>query len=168
MIYGTMGYLQTSEGVLILRKGIRENDPNSGYETLPGGKLENDEKGLNNPNGRLESCARETEDETGIKPLELKLRGVILFDNSEREFQNWKNHDNFYVYIYSTTQKQGELKQSDEGIPMYIPSEQLTDLAQNSGDKKMYEWLENGRNFTGVIKHKGRELDIQGTFVDFF
>jgi len=88
MKYGTMYYLQTLEGVLIIKKGIRENDPNSGYETLPGGKLKDNEKGLNNPSGRLESCIREIKEETGIEPLNLRLRGVILFDNSERIFPN--------------------------------------------------------------------------------
>lgn len=163
-----MGYMSTSKGVLILKKGIRENDPNSGYETLPGGKLKDYEKGLDNPTGRLESCAREIEEETGIKPLGLKLRGVILFDNSERIFPNWKNHEDFYVYIYSTIQGQGELKKSDEGIPRYVLENQLTNLTQNPGDKKMYEWLKDGRNFIGVIKHKGKELNLEGTFVDFF
>ena len=168
MKYGTMCYLSTAGGILILKKGIREDDPNSGYETLPGGKLEDFEKGLDHPSGRLESCARETFDETGIEPLNLSLRGIILFDNSERKFKTWNKKEDYLVHVFYTTKKQGKLKESDEGVPRYVPKEQLKSLSQNPGDKKMYEWLEDGRFFTGVIKHKEEELDLKGTFVDFF
>jgi len=40
--------LVADRGILIVEKVERENDPNSGYYTLPGGKLESFEKGLNN------------------------------------------------------------------------------------------------------------------------
>ena len=42
----------------------------------------------------------------------------------------------------------------------------IKDLPQNEGDKKMYEWIKKGKPFVGVIKHKDKSLDEQGTFVD--
>jgi len=168
MKYGTMVYLVSKGKVLMLKKYERKDDPNSGYFTLPGGKLEKYEKGLDNSQGRLKSCVRETIDETGIKPLGLVLRGVILFDNEGRTFSNWPNPDNFYVYIYSATKFRGEPKRSDEGIPYSVPLAKVKEVPSNPGDKKMYEWLEDGRDFIGVIKHKGNDLDEEGTFVDYF
>jgi len=168
MKYGTMVYLVSKGRVLMLKKYERKDDPNSGYFTLPGGKLEDYEKGLNNPDGRLKSCVRETKDETGIKPIKPLLRGIILFDNEGRIFPNWPNPDNFYVYIYSATKFKGRVKRSDEGIPFSVPEEKVKEVPSNPGDKKMYEWLDDGRYFIGVIKHEGNEIDEAGTFVDYF
>jgi len=168
MKYATLTYLVSKGKVLMLKKPERENDPNSGFFAIPGGKLEKNEKGLDNPKGRLESCIRETREETGIEPINPVLRGVILFDNNGRTFSNWPNPDDFYVYIYSTTKFKGKVKRSDEGIPYSVPLAKVKEVPSNLGDKKMYEWLKDGRNFIGVIKHKGKELDETGTFVDYF
>jgi ADP-ribose pyrophosphatase YjhB (NUDIX family) len=168
MKYGTMTYLNCDKGILMLRKIERKEDPNSGYCTLPGGKIENCEKGKN-IEGRIKSSIRETGDETGIFPINPILRGVILFDNKDRTFDNWPNPDNFLVQIYSATKYYGELRASDEGIPFWVSSwEEINSLPKNAGDKKMYEWLKDGRNFSGVIKHKGNEIDEDGTWGDYF
>jgi len=74
----------------------------------------------------------------------------------------------FYVYIYSATKFRGEPKRSDEGIPFSVPEDKVKEVPSNPGDKKMYEWLEDGKGFIGVIKHKGNDLDESGTFVDYF
>jgi ADP-ribose pyrophosphatase YjhB (NUDIX family) len=176
MKYGTMSYITSDEGILMIKKDKRENDPNSGCFTLPGGKLEPYEKGLYNPEGRLESSMREDKDEAGIKPLNQVLRGTILFDNKDRIFQDWKNHEDFLVYIYYsiwTRKYEGELKKSDEGIPCWVPPKILPSLPKNKGDRLMYEWLmhdnfKKGKNFFGVIKHKDNEIDEEGSWVDWF
>jgi ADP-ribose pyrophosphatase YjhB (NUDIX family) len=169
MKYGTMTYIVSeNNNVLMIKKEIRQNDPNSGYFTLPGGKLEDFEKGLKNLEGRAKSAIRETKDETGIIPIKPVLRGVIFFDNKDRKFPNWPNPDNFYVYIFYTNKYRGEPKQSDEGIPITVPLCKVKEIPSNPGDKKMYEWLDDGRNFIGVIKHKGDKIDPEGTWVDFF
>jgi 8-oxo-dGTP diphosphatase len=169
MKYGTMSYLVCDKGILMLKKVERENDPNSGYCTLSGGKLEKCEKGLYNLEGRIKSVIRETRDETGITLINPVLRGTILFDNKDRTFPNWLNVDNYLVQIYSATEYIGELKKSDEGTPFWASSwEEIDSLPQNPGDTKMYEWLRDGRNFIGVIKHKGNEIDEDGTWVDYF
>ncbi len=174
MKYGTMVYLVSrkwffgKKKVLMIKKGIRENDPNSGYFTLPGGKLKEGEKGLNVPFGRLESSVREVEEETGLIPVGLVLQGVILFDNSERTFDNWKNPDNFLVYIYSAKKYKGKVRGSDEGVPFSVPLDKVGEVPSNPGDKLMYEWLAIGKKFFGVIYHKGNEVDKEKTQVDFY
>ncbi|MDP2628894.1 MAG: NUDIX domain-containing protein [Nanoarchaeota archaeon] len=168
MKYGTMAYLNVGGKVLLLKKFERNNDPNSGFWTLPGGKLEDFEKGIVNPRGRLESVIRETEDETGITLINPVLKGAILFDNSERIFSNWSKKEDYLVHIFSAKGYKGALRQSDEGIPEFIDERLLTSIPQNEGDKMMYKWLENGRNFVGIIKHTGNRIDEEGTFVDYF
>lgn len=173
MRYATLNYLPCEKGILMLRKGIREGDPNSGYCTLPGGNLEAYEKGLKSPRGRLESAIRETKDETGIELIKPVLRGTILFDNEGRLFPDLKKRDNFYVYMYYTAKGEGELKGSEEGKPFWAHSwEEIDSLPKNSGDKLMYEWLrdknfQKGMFFSGVIKHMGYEIDEEGSWVEW-
>ena len=88
--------------------------------------------------------------------------------NILRTFSNWKNPDNFYVYIYSAKKFKGEPKESDEGKPRTISLNKVNEVPSNPGDKKMYEWLKDGRNFIGVIKHNKNKIDEAGTFVDYF
>lgn len=168
MKYGTLNYLNCEEGILMVKKTEREGDPNSQYCTFPGGKLEPSERGLGHPSGRLESSVRETSDETGITLINPTLRGVILFDNKDRTFPNWPNPDNFYVYIYSATDYRGELRESSEGVPFWTSWDEIESFPKNPGDNYMYEWIKDGRNFIGVIKHKGNDVDKDGTWVDFF
>jgi ADP-ribose pyrophosphatase YjhB (NUDIX family) len=169
MKYGTMMYLVSDKGnVCMIEKVSRKNDPNSGYITLPGGKLKEDEKGLNNSEGRLKSVLRETEEEVGIKPVNPVLRGIIFFDNKDRTFDNWKNPDNFLVYIFYAENYRGKVRKSDEGKPRTVSLDKVGEVPSNPGDEKMYEWLKDGRNFFGVIKHKGNEIDEKGTWVDFY
>ena len=90
--YGTLVQIFNGEKVLMIKKPEREGDPNSGFYTLPRGKLEEFEKG-GNPYGRLECAIRELMDETGliVSNSNLLWRGVILFDNCEELFLNGKN-----------------------------------------------------------------------------
>jgi len=167
MKYGTMSYLSVEGNVLMIEKFKRKDDPNSGFFTLPGGKLEDSEK--LNSSGRLESAVRETEDETGLILIKPRLRGVILFDNSKRVFKNWKNPEDFLVHLFAAVDYRGQLKKkSDEGIPCWINKSLIPTLPKNEGDSKIYEWLEDPRHFMGVINHKGRALDEENTFVDYF
>jgi|SRR3972149_5689265 len=168
MKYGTMTFLSVDEMVLMIKKTERQNDPNSGFFTLPGGNLKNFERGAN-PTGRLESAIREIEEESGLTLIKPILRGVILFDNEGRVFDNWPNPQDFLVYIFSAKQYFGRLKlKTKEGIPLWIAEKDILGLPKNPGDAKMYEWLKDSRYFMGVIRHNERELDEANTFADYF
>ena len=164
-----MSYLSVGGRVLMVKKGQRENDPNSGFYTLPGGKLKDFEKGLISPRGRVYSAIRETKEETGINLINPRLRGVILFDNSERIFDNWPNPQDFLVHVFQARTCSGLLGMGGgEGIPVWVDESGLGSVPKNLGDELMYDWIKDGRFFTGVIRHKGRVLDEAGTFVDYF
>ena len=168
-MYGVLSYLSVDEKVLMVKKPIREQDPNSGFYTLPGGKLEDDERG-SNPRGRLESAIREMQQETGLTLINPRFRGVILFDNLGRTFDNWPNAPDYLVYIFSSVRYSGKLiNEGDEGeIPVWIPEKDLSNLPKDRGDIKIYEWLKDPRFFMGTIRHKRKEIDEANTFVDYF
>ena len=166
MKYGALSYLSVNGKVLMIQKIKRENDPNSGYYTLPGGKLKPYER--KSTQGRLEGAIRETKEETGLRLINPVFRGIILFHNRERTFDNWKNPQDYLVYIFEAKKYTGILKSSsDEGIPLWIDETEISNLPQNHGDKKMYEWLKDSRNFKGIIKHRGNILDESGTSVRY-
>lgn len=180
MRFGTMGYIHCDKGILMLSKFKRKDDPNSGYHTLPGGKLELDEMGIYDPLGRESSVKREVEKETGIFMLYPRFMGTILFYNKDRTFDNWseKRKKNFFVYMYHSGHPKGELKESDEGIPYWAQSwEEIESRPSNPGDKLMYKWVKEWKrmydylgkknSFIGVIKHNGKEIDREGSWVDW-
>lgn len=168
MVYGVGFYLRVNGKILMMKKGKRENDPNSGFYSLPGGKLDPPEKGTN-PFGRLEAVIRETEEETGLKIINPKFRGTILFDNTEKIFPDWKKPTHFLVYYFETIEFTRELKRESDGEePVWILEEEISTLPQNDGDRKIYEWLNQPKHFIGVIYHKGKILDEEKTFVDYF
>lgn len=167
MLYGTMTCLYSQGKVLMIKKGERPNDPNSGLYTLPGGNLKEFEKG-SNPTGRLESAIREVKEESGLDIVDVNPRGVILFDNSERIFPNWPDPEDFLVYLFEADKYSGELRATDEGTPIWVLERDLLDVPKNPGDGKMYEWLRDPHYFMGIIKVVGRDdLSGEGTFVDF-
>jgi 8-oxo-dGTP pyrophosphatase MutT (NUDIX family) len=168
MMYGAMSYVEFEENVLMIEKVVRSGDPNSGYFTLPGGKLSDSEK--SSLIGRLDCSVRETSEEGGVKLIEPFLKGVVLFDNSERVFDNWENPQDFQVYIFGAKGFVLEEcdKVSDEGRAVWVPKKEIIYKPMSVGDSKLYEWLDDGRNFSGVIKHKGKLLDERNTFVDYF
>lgn len=172
-MYGVMSYLNVDGDLLMVKKSQKKGDPNSGLYTLPGGKLEPEEKGLRSVEGRLEATIRETKQETGITLVTPKQIGIILFDNEGRIFNNWPNAPNYLVYIFSATNYRGQLidKGDERETPLWVPEYEIPELPKNPGDTKMYEWIKNSRNlfgFFGVIRHKGREIDEENTWVDFF
>ena len=169
MKYGTLSYLlNKKKEILMLKKYEREDDPNSGGDTLPGGKLFDSEKGLDNLYGRKRSVSRETKDETGIIVEDLFFRGTILFDNKERIFKNWNNPEDFFVSFFEARAYSGNLKPSDEGIPYWLLEKDIFKLPISEGDVKMYEWLASGMYFSGVIHYTGTHLNKKKSFVEFF
>lgn len=167
MMYGVLTYLSVDGRVLMVNKAERKGDPNSGFYTLPGGKLKRNERGRKK-RGRLEAAVRETEEETGLLIANPVFVGTVLFDNRGRIFDNWPNHEDYFVYLFRAGSYSGELKTGDEKeIPMWIPEKEIALLHKNLGDEKIYEWVKDGRFFSGVIRHRGKVLNKSGTFVDY-
>ena len=168
-MYGTLIYMPVNDQVLMVKKSEGGRDPNAGCNTLPGGKLEAHEKG-GNPKGRLERAVLECQQETGLTPINPKLRGIILFDNKERNFRSFSNSIDYMVYVFVSTEYTGTMVEKGDGgeLPFLAPKTEIPKLHKNAGDNKIYEWLKDGRTFMGIIKHHGEEIDELGTFVEYF
>ena|SRR3990172_4684505 len=167
MKYAVLAYVPIQEKLLMMKKGTRENDPNSTYNTAPGGKIELYEMGFN-PVGRLEAVVREIKQETGLILLNPIWRGVVLFDNENRIFPGNKRMDNYTVYAFYADMFKGKMKKgTEEGIPCLVDTKDISNLPQNPGDPLMYEWIKDGRFFVGVIKYDAESVNEAETWVDF-
>ncbi|MCR4327823.1 MAG: NUDIX domain-containing protein [Nanoarchaeota archaeon] len=169
MKYGNLSYLCVKEKVLMLEKGERDGDLNSGFYAIPGGKINESEMGISKPEGRKISVIRENSEETGLTLLKPKLLGMVLFDNSEREFPGGKKMGDFLVYIFSSDEYGGQiLDNPEEGNPVWVPKKDILGLPMHEGDRLLYEWVFQDKPFSGVIYHKGNKVDFTKSFVDFF
>ena len=169
---------EETKNVLMLRKPRREDDPNSGMITPPGGKIENNEINLYNINGLYDgicikqSGCREVKEETGliIKPnLNLKFKGTIYFNNYKRIFNDWdwKKHDDYLVHVFSTNSFSGELNEGlDEGIPFWMERREIdTSPYISPGDKKLIDLIETMDHFFARITYHGKIIDENESYV---
>lgn len=76
-----------------------------GLITFPGGKVKDGET-------PLECAMRETEEEVGIKMLNPKKVGVIIFKQTNGSVQ--------VMHVYLATEFMGSIKESDEAIPIWV------------------------------------------------
>lgn len=114
----TTNMLVVSDGkVLVLKRGENEKDF-PGWYMLPGGKQEENET-------PIQAAIRETFEETGIKVLNPKLKVVATH-----------NHDYrgkiYLIYIFMAEDFSGDLVQSNEGVALWMPLDELMN------DSKLY------------------------------
>jgi len=111
-----MFIVKGKKALFIKRSKDSENFP--GWYILPGGKQEVDET-------ILQTAIRETYEETGIKAIDPKLRVVATHNHF------YKNRV-YMVFIFQAEEFSGELKESDEGTPMWV---ELSKIMKN---EKLY------------------------------
>jgi ADP-ribose pyrophosphatase YjhB (NUDIX family) len=159
--FGVVGYFFRGEDLLMLEKGIRKGDPNSRLYTVPGGKLEEGET----PEQRMRL---ECPQETGLKVKSLDLIGTVLFNNKYRTFKDWKNPEDYFCYVFRGEVYEGELRETEEGKPLWVPKNLVDKKPQHEGDIPLYIAIEDGRKFSAVITHRGEELDWSKTLLEFY
>jgi 8-oxo-dGTP diphosphatase len=120
--------------LVIKRKDDAENFP--GWYMLPGGKQEVDET-------PQQAAIREYFEETGIKVVNPKLKIVATHNHY------YKNRV-YIVYIFVAQEFSGELKESDEGKPMWMKLEALLK------DEKLYPDLR--RHIRLAMEDTGNEV----------
>lgn len=126
--------VKDNKALFIKRSEKLENFP--GWLMLPGGKHEVDET-------PLQAAIRETWEETGIKVVDPKLKVVAT-------------HNHFYrnrvylVFIFQAEEFSGDLKESDEGMPIWIPLEEALK------DTKLYPDLK--RHIELVLESEGDQV----------
>lgn len=144
----TLCYLRKDGRTLLIRKSQTNNPgPHFLYNAL-GGKIERGET-------PLECVIREVYEESGLTPKNLVLKGVVAIsgaDIPEYGVQDW------YIFVYTTTEWEGELTPSVEGTPIWVEDSMILEYVANKGDKYLLERLSSSAWFEGKIIYKNQEI----------
>jgi 8-oxo-dGTP diphosphatase len=119
---------------LMIHRVKKENDYHEGKWNGLGGKFDAGES--------PEDCAiREVFEESGLKISNPRMHGFITFPNFDGM------HD-WYVFIFTADDFDGELIDSKEGVLEWIPNDKLKSLNLWDGDKIFLEWLFQDKFFS--------------------
>jgi len=136
-----------NQKTLMIHRVKKENDYHEGKWNGLGGKFSAGES--------PEECAiREVFEESGLTIKEPKMHGFISFPNFDG-IHDW------YVFIFTAVNFDGQLIDSNEGVLEWIPNDKLTSLNLWDGDKIFIEWLFQEKFFSAKFKYEN------GKFIDY-
>ena len=137
-------YIEKDGKYLMLHRVKKENDVNRDKWIGIGGKFEEGES--------PEECLlRETLEETGLTLSSFSFRGVVTFVSDEYETE--------YMFLYTSKDFSGELKDCDEGVLEWVDIKKVYDLALWEGDRIFLKLLENNAPFfTLKLRYSGDRL----------
>ncbi len=149
MILATLCYVRHDGHTLMIHRNKKPNDIHKGKWDGLGGKFE--------PGETPEECViREIREESGLEIREPKLNGLLLFPNF---FGN-----DWYVFVFTATEFNGQLTDSSEGTLEWIPDQDLPKLNLWEGDAIFFEWIRKGNFFSAKFNYAGEKLlDYQVT-----
>jgi 8-oxo-dGTP diphosphatase len=144
MKLATLLYVQKDDKTLMLYRNKKENDYHKGKWNGLGGKFEQGES--------PEECAlRELKEESGLIAKRLVLKGHITFPLFD-------GIDDWYVFVFTIPEFEGELSSSDEGELEWIPNKELKKLNLWEGDKYFIDWLFQNRVFSAKFNYNNGKL----------
>lgn len=132
MINSTLCYIEKNGKWLMLNRCKKKNDVNQGKWIGVGGKFEEKES----PD---ECLLREVKEETGLKLLNYKLRGIVTFVSDRYETEQ--------MFLYTSDLFEGTLTDCNEGVLEWVPIEKITDLNLWDGDRLFLDYLFANRDF---------------------
>jgi 8-oxo-dGTP diphosphatase len=133
MILATLCYLKRAGQTLMLHRNKKSNDIHEGKWNGLGGKFEAGES--------PEMCIRrEVQEEAGLVINDARLHGLLIF-------VNFKGND-WYVFVFSTTDFEGDLIDSPEGRLEWIDDDKLLDLPLWPSDAIFLPWLKKDKFFS--------------------
>ncbi len=130
----------------MLHRIVKENDIHEGKYNGLGGKVEAGES--------PEECViREVEEESGLIIKNPRMHGFLTFPAFDH-MTDW------YVFLFTATEFEGEMIESNEGILEWVDDEKLLDLPLWGGDKVFIPLLSQDRFFSAkFIYNNGKLLD---------
>ena len=144
MKLATLCYLKNNDKTLMLFRNKKPGDTHKGKWNGLGGKVE--------PGETPEQCAiREVQEESGLTTINLKLHGVITFPMFD-------GMDDWYVFVFTITEFEGEMIESPEGELAWIPDEKLLELNLWDGDRIFLPWLKQDKFFSAKFVYVAKEL----------
>jgi 8-oxo-dGTP diphosphatase len=127
----------------MLYRNKKPNDIHAGKWNGLGGKFEAGET--------PEMCIRrEVREEAGLVVHNPRLHGLLIFPN-------FKGND-WYVFVFTATEFEGELIESPEGKLEWIDSDQLTSLSLWESDHVFLPWIEAGKFFSAKFEYEGNVM----------
>lgn len=140
MQLATLCYIKNKNKTLMLFRNKKPNDYHEGKWNGLGGKFEQGET--------PEECAvREVREESGLLIKNPKLHGIITFPMFDGK-KDW------YVFMFTANEFDGELIDSKEGKLEWIPDEKLMDLNLWDGDKIFIPWLNQDKFFSAKFVYE--------------
>ena len=149
MKLATLCYIidKKKNSTLMLHRIKKVNDYHQGKWNGLGGKLDKGES--------PEECAiREIKEESGLTVKNPLLKGFITFPDFD-------GVDDWYVFVYSFNEFEGQLIDSPEGKLEWISTDKLTSLNLWEGDKIFLEWVFSEKIFSAKFNYEN------GKFVDY-
>ncbi len=144
MKLATLCYVLHEDKVLMLFRNKKENDIHEGKWNGLGGKFEESET--------PEDCVkREILEESGLKIERPKLQGFLTFPK-------FSKGEDWYVFVFTASQFEGELIDSPEGELKWIKREELLSLELWDGDREFLPYLFKPGVFSGRFEYVDGEL----------
>lgn len=144
MQLATLCYLMDGEKTLMLHRIKKKNDVHEGKWNGLGGKFEAGET--------PEECAiREVKEESGLLMKNPRLHGFITFPMFDGK-KDW------YVFLFTAGEFEGELIDSHEGKLEWIDDDKLLDLNLWEGDKIFIPWLFQEKFFSAKFIYRNGNL----------
>lgn len=126
-------YIEKDGAYLMLHRVKKKNDYNAGKWIGIGGKFEKDES-------PVECMKREVFEETGLKVLNFRYRGIISFCSDTA-------NETEYMHIFTCDGFDGEIKDCDEGELKWVNIEDIESLPLWEGDKVFLKLLRDDASF---------------------
>lgn len=144
MLFTTLCYIEKDDSYLMLHRVSKKNDLNHDKWVGVGGKFEEKES--------PEECLlREVREETGLKLLSWRLRGVVTFISDIYETE--------HMYLFTSDEYEGEVGSCDEGELEWVPKSRVYDLPIWEGDKIFFRLMLEGQPFFLLrLEYRGDDL----------
>ena len=140
----TLCYIEKENQYLMMHRVKKEKDINKDKWVGIGGHFEEDES--------PEECLlREVSEETGLKLLSYRLRGIITFISDR-----WQTE---YMFLYTADRFEGEVGSCDEGNLEWVDKARVYELPIWEGDKIFFRLFEQDAPFFSLkLRYMGEEL----------
>jgi len=143
MKLATLCYVKQGNKTLMLHRVKRVNDIHAGKWNGLGGKFE--------PGESPEQCViREVREESGLLIQRPRYHGLLVFS----DFKD----DDWYVWVFTTTEFSGALSDSSEGRLQWIPDAELTSLPLWPSDHIFLPWLKKEQVFSARFQYHGEAM----------